>query len=62
MLANLAHRFGLQRFLAILRSYASRHWLDVARTADFTARIEKAAAADLPGLDMAAYWSAWRVD
>jgi hypothetical protein len=62
MLANLAHRFGLGRFVAILRSYASRRWLGIARTADFTARIEQAAASQLPGLDMAAYWSAWRVD
>lgn len=62
MLANLAHRFGLARFTAILRSYAASHRLGVARTADFKARIEMAAAAQLPGLDMAAYWAAWRVD
>jgi hypothetical protein len=62
MLANLAHRFGQKSFSSILRSYAARHWFGVARTADFKARIEKAAAARLPGLDMAAYWATWRVD
>ena len=62
LLANLAHRFGLKPFTAILRSYAARHWLGVARTAEFKARVERAAARRLPGLDMSAYWSAWRVD
>ncbi len=62
LLANLVHRFGLQRFTAILRAYAARHWLGVARTAEFKARIEAAAARRLPGLDMAAYWARWRVD
>ncbi|MEO8476771.1 MAG: M1 family metallopeptidase [Actinomycetota bacterium] len=62
LLANLAHRFGLRRFNGILRAYAARHWLGVARTAKFKARIEGAAARWLPGLDMAAYWAEWRVD
>ena len=62
LLANLAHRFGLHRFTAILRSHARAHWLGVARTAGFKARIEAAAAKHLPDLDMAAYWSTWRVD
>ena len=62
LLANLAHRFGLHRFTAILRSHARAHWLGVARTAGFKARIEAAAAKRLPDLDMAAYWSTWRVD
>ena len=62
LLANLAHRFGQRSFITILRSYAAHHWLGVARTAEFKARIERAAAAQLPGLDMAAYWATWRVD
>jgi hypothetical protein len=62
LLANLAHRFGLKPFTAILRSYAGRHWLGIARTPEFKGRIERAAARRLPGLDMAAYWATWRVD
>jgi hypothetical protein len=62
LLANLAHRFGLHRFTTILRSHARTHWLGVARTAGFKARIERAAATYLPALDMAAYWTTWRVD
>jgi hypothetical protein len=62
LLANLAHRFGLRRFSAILRMYAESHWLGVARTAGFKSRIEAAAAKHLPDLDMAAYWTTWRVD
>jgi Peptidase family M1 domain len=62
LLANLAHRFGVHRFTAILRSYARTHWLGVARTAGFKARIEAAATRYLPDLDMTAYWSTWRVD
>jgi hypothetical protein len=61
LLANLAHRFGLERFEGILHGYAARNWLGVARTADFQAAIEKAAAKHLPGLDMDAYWDHWRV-
>lgn len=62
LLANLAHRFGLHRFMTILRSHARAHWLGVARTAGLKARIEAAAARYLPDLDMATYWSTWRVD
>jgi hypothetical protein len=62
LLANLAHRFGLHRFLGILRAYAHRHWLGVARTSGFKAAVERAADRFLPGLDMAAYWDTWRVD
>jgi Peptidase family M1 domain len=61
LLANLAHRFGTTRFVNILERYAADHWLGVTRTTDFKARIEAAAAKHLPGLDMNAYWAAWRV-
>jgi hypothetical protein len=61
MLANLAHRFGLPRFVKILGLYASRHWFGVARTADFTRAIDRAALTFLPHLDMDAYWHRWRV-
>jgi hypothetical protein len=61
MLADLARRFGLDRFETILASYAASARFGVARTGDFTAAIDRAAATDLPGLDMAAYWDRWRV-
>jgi hypothetical protein len=62
LLANLAHRFGTTRFVNILERYAADHWLGVARTSDFQARIEAAAAKHLPGLDMDAYWATWGVN
>jgi hypothetical protein len=62
MLANLAGRFGLARFKGILRDYAASHWLSVARTEDFTAAIEEAAAEYLTGFDAAAFWDRWQVD
>ena len=62
MLANLARRFGSARFLQILRGYAADHWLGVARTADFTAVIEDAAAQYLPAFDPDAFWATWRVE
>jgi hypothetical protein len=61
LLADLAHRFGLGRFESVLASYAGDHRFGVARTEDFTSAIERAAATDLPGLDMSAYWDRWRV-
>jgi hypothetical protein len=61
MLANLAHRFGYVRFAHLLRRYGSQHWLDIARTSDFQAIVDAAAARRLPGLDMEAFWSRWRV-
>jgi hypothetical protein len=62
LLANLAHRFGLARFLEVLHGYAQAHWFGVARTAEFRQAIEDAAAADgISGID-ADYWAAWRVD
>jgi hypothetical protein len=61
MLADLAHRFGLVPFEEILAGYASDHWLGVARTEDFTSTIDRAAAAQLPDLDLAAFWARWRV-
>jgi hypothetical protein len=62
LLANLASRFGMDRFLEVLRGYAAAHWLGVARTADFTDAVETAAVTDLPGFDPATYWAQWRVD
>jgi len=61
MLADLARRFGLSRFEAILAGYAHDRWFGVARREDFTAAIDRAAAEQLPGLDMAAFWERWRV-
>jgi hypothetical protein len=61
LLADLARRFGLDRFESILASYGASRRFGVARTDDFTAAIDRAAATDLPGLDMAAYWDRWRV-
>lgn len=62
LLANLAHRFGLARFLGVLHDYAQAHWYAVARTSEFRQAIEDAATADgITGID-AAYWAAWRVD
>jgi hypothetical protein len=63
LLADLASRFGLDRFVEILRDHARVHWLGVARTADFRDAIEAAAVRVGPiGFDPDAYWSAWRVD
>lgn len=62
LLANLADRFGLSRFVGVLRGYARASWFGVTRTADFKAAIESAASADGLALDPATYWSHWRVD
>jgi hypothetical protein len=61
MLANLARRFGLARFVEILHGYADDHHLGIARTEDFQAAIAAAAATDLPGFDVTAFWHRWRV-
>ena len=61
MLANLAERFGLSRFLQILRGYADGHHLGVARTEDFRAAVEAAAEIYLPGFDAPGFWAHWRV-
>ncbi len=61
MLANLAHRFGLERFERLLARYASERWLGVARTADFEGAVEREAARVLPSFDASAFWSTWRV-
>lgn len=62
LLANLAGRFGLDRFVQILHDYALDHWLGVTRTEDFKAAIEAAATADGLAFDPATYWDTWRVD
>lgn len=61
LLANLADRFGLDRFVEILRGYAQDHWLGVTRTEDFEAAIEAAAITDGLTFDPATYWETWRV-
>jgi hypothetical protein len=61
MLANLAKRFGLTRFLEILHGYADANHLGIVRTPEFQAAIEAAAATDLPGFDVGAFWTRWRV-
>lgn len=61
LLANLAKRFGVQRFIAILRDHAQSHWLGVARGEDFKAAVEAAGAVSLPGFDWTSYWAEWRV-
>jgi peptidase M1-like protein len=62
MLADLADRFGLDRFVEILHDYAQDHWFGVSRTEDFRAAIEAAAVADGLEFDAATYWDHWRVD
>jgi len=62
MLANLADRFGLDRFLEVLREYVQAGWLGVARGDDLKAVIEQAAVADGLAFDPTAYWARWRVD
>ncbi len=62
LLANLADRFGLHRFVGILHDYAQAHWFGVTRTEDFRAAVESAALADGLDFDPATYWTHWRVD
>jgi hypothetical protein len=62
LLANLASRFGLGRFVRVLRDYVQAHWLGVTRTEDFTAAIDAAALADALDFDPTTYWMHWRVD
>ena len=62
LLANLADRFGLDRFVGVLHDYAQAHWLGVTRTGEFTAAIDAAALADGLDFDPATYWAHWRVD
>jgi hypothetical protein len=61
MLADLAHRFGLAPFEGILAGYARSRWFGVARGEDLIATIDRAAAEQLPDLDMAPFWARWRV-
>ena len=61
MFADLARRFGLDRFETILAGYAQAHRFGVARPDDLTGLIDRAAASDLPGMDMRAFWARWRV-
>lgn len=61
MLANLSKRFGQERFISVVARYVARHHVDIARTEDFMAAVETAAAKYLPGFDAAAYWDRWRV-
>ncbi len=62
LLANLADRFGLARFVGVLDDYVQAHWLGVTRTNEFQAAIEAAATADGLDFDPATYWAHWRVD
>ena len=62
LLANLANRFGLDRFVEVLHDYAQAHWLGVTRTDEFRAVIDAAAIADGLDFDPTTYWSHWRVD
>ncbi|MDP9300727.1 MAG: M1 family metallopeptidase, partial [Actinomycetota bacterium] len=61
MLADLAHRFGISRFEAILAGYAHAHRFGIVRGGDFTAAVDRAASTRLPDLDMPAFWTRWRV-
>jgi hypothetical protein len=61
MLANLAGRFGLDRFETILRAYAHDHRNGVTDGASFRAEIGRAATRFLPGFDTKAFWHRWRV-
>jgi hypothetical protein len=62
LLANLADRFGLDRFVGVLHDYVQAHWLGVTRTDEFQDAIEAAALADGLDFDPATYWTYWRVD
>jgi hypothetical protein len=62
MLADLAGRFGLSRFIRVLGDYAERHRLGVTTTAAFRRTIERVAARHLDGFDAERYWATWRVD
>lgn len=62
MLADLADRFGLDRFVEILHGYVQERWFGVTRTEDFKAAIESAAVSDGLEFDPATYWDDWRVD
>jgi len=62
LLANLAHLFGLQRFVGVLHDYAQAHWFGVVRTDDFKAAIAAAASAGGVPFDPTTYWRHWRVD
>jgi aminopeptidase N len=60
MLANLAGRFGLDRFETILRTYALDHRNGITDGASFRAAIERAARRYLPGFDARTFWRRWR--
>lgn len=62
MLANLADRFGLGRFVEVLRGYAQANWLGISRGDELKGAIEAAAVADGLVFDPTAYWARWRVD
>ena len=61
MLANLAGRFGLDRFETILRGYAREHRDGVTDAASFRSAIDRAAARYLPRFDTRSFWRRWRV-
>lgn len=61
MLADLADRFGLQRFTHLLAGHAEANWFGVTTTVAFQRRVERAAGRFLDGFDPPIYWETWRV-
>jgi hypothetical protein len=44
-----------------LRAYAAAHWLRITRTSDFKTAIDAALARFLPGFNIQAFWTKWRL-
>ena len=59
-LGAMADELGMNRFIGVLRSYASAHRFGISTTADFKAAIENAAQ-DVPGWDITQFWRTWRI-
>jgi hypothetical protein len=60
-LADAADHLGVDRFITLLREYATAHWLGFSTVSDFKAALQSAAAAWAPDWDVAAYWRVWRI-
>jgi aminopeptidase N len=62
MLATLAHEMGTGALTDALAAHVQAHRFDVTDGEAFRATIGEAAATAAPGLDMDAFWAAWRAD
>jgi aminopeptidase N len=61
MMAQLAHGFGLERFLRILARLAERHRFGIVRVETFQRAIDRAAERHWPTFP-ADFWTDWRMD